>query len=858
MTPLAQRAKDIFLDVVALDPPERRAAFLDEACAGDPALRHRVEALLSAHDRPESLLDRAAVAVEAPATLPLGDAEPSRPAEGPGTVIGPYTLLERLGEGGMGAVYLAEQTVPVRRRVALKVIKPGMDSAQVLARFETEKQALALMEHPNIARVLDAGTTPAGRPFFVMELVRGVAITDYCDDTRLNPRERLELFLPVCQAVQHAHQKGVIHRDLKPSNVLVTLVDGKPVPKVIDFGVAKAIEQQRAERTLFTRIGAVVGTPEYMSPEQAGASPDVDTRTDVYGLGVLLYELLTGTTPIDRASLTRAALDEVLRRVREEEPPRPSTRLSGTSDRLPSVAAVRATEPARLAKLMRGDLDWVVMKALEKDRARRYETANGLARDIQRYLDGDPVEAGPPSRLYRLRKFARKHRAGLAAVGAVILGLVVAVSALAVSTVVIARGRADALRELAKVRAERRELAHAYFVENALVGEAMGDIKKRAFDLESWKRREFELVDRAVQFQELFARQLLSDPEARLEAAFCYYKSGDNEAGLSIHDPSAESRRRRHEHAVASQRKAVELLAQLHADAPGRRDYADALRAALSHLGLLLLGSEPLPSEAALRQALAIDDEVAAARLTTPDGWKPWPAGRMYAGRGIHVLARIVARDRPDDAEALFLRSMARLEEWSREYPPDAKGLRVELQKSQLDLIMFLLQRGKRDEADRRLYELTREDLDDHLVCNDVAWFLATSPDPHFRDSIRAVPLARKAVAREPEEGNNWNTLGVALYRTGAWDEAIEALTKSTELTRGDYPPASDWLFLAMAHWQKGDRAVARAWYDKAVAWLDRNRPDEELTRFRAEAEALLRPGNPDGAMPSGPDAFVP
>jgi tetratricopeptide (TPR) repeat protein/tRNA A-37 threonylcarbamoyl transferase component Bud32 len=326
----------------------------------------------------------------------------------------------------MGVVYEAEQSAPVRRRVALKVIRPGMDSAAVAARFDAERQALALMDHPNIATVHDAGTTASGRPYFVMELVAGAPITDYCDGARLTPRRRLELFLPVCAAVQHAHQKGVIHRDLKPSNVLVAEVDGRPVPKVIDFGVAKAVDQRRAERTLFTRLGTIIGTPEYMSPEQAGAGPDVDTRTDVYALGVLLYELLTGTTPLDRDTLRRAALDEVLRRVREEEPPKPSTRLSGTNDRLPSVAAQRDTEPARLSRLVLGDLDWMIMRALEKDRSRRYETATAFARDVQRHLDGDPVEAGPPSRSYRLRKFARKHRASLATAAAFVLVLVAA------------------------------------------------------------------------------------------------------------------------------------------------------------------------------------------------------------------------------------------------------------------------------------------------------------------------------------------------------------------------------------------------------------------------------------------------
>ena len=347
-------------------------------------------------------------------------------SEEPGSVVGPYKLLQQLGEGGMGVVYMAEQEKPVRRMVALKIIKPGMDSSQVIARFEAERQAVAMMNHHNIAKVLDAGTTDTGRPYFAMELVKGVPITDYCDKNKLTPRERLELFIPVCQAIQHAHQKGIIHRDIKPSNVLLTLYDGKPVPKVIDFGIAKATEQKLTERTMFTGIGQILGTLEYMSPEQAEMNQlDIDTRSDVYSLGVMLYELLTGSTPITKEELRNVGLGEMLRTIRETEPPKPSTRLSDSGEALPSISAVRKTDPGKLSKLLRGDLDWIVMKALEKDRTRRYETANGLAADVRRFLDDDAVSACPPSASYRFRKFARRNKATLVT-GATIAGILIA------------------------------------------------------------------------------------------------------------------------------------------------------------------------------------------------------------------------------------------------------------------------------------------------------------------------------------------------------------------------------------------------------------------------------------------------
>src|SRR5262245_3840732 len=407
--------RTIFLAALDIDDPAERAAYVDRACGDDAGLRAQVEGLLNAHEQPAGFMARPAPA--------LVTTEHST-AEGPGAVIGPYKLLEQIGEGGFGVVYMAEQTAPVRRKVALKVLKPGMDTRQVVARFEAERQALALMDHANIARVLDGGTTGAGRPYFVMDLVKGVPITRYCDEHHLTPRQRLELFLPVCQAVQHAHQKGIIHRDLKPSNVLVALYDGKPVPKVIDFGVAKAAGQPLTDKTLVTGFGNIVGTLEYMSPEQAEVNQlDIDTRSDIYSLGVLLYELLAGSPPFSRKELEKAGMLEMLRVIREKEPSKPSAKLS-TAEGLPTLAANRGTEPAKLAKLVRGELDWIVMKALEKDRNRRYETANGFAMDVQRYLADEAVLACPPSVGYRFRKFARRNKGGLAVAALVLFFLV--------------------------------------------------------------------------------------------------------------------------------------------------------------------------------------------------------------------------------------------------------------------------------------------------------------------------------------------------------------------------------------------------------------------------------------------------
>jgi serine/threonine protein kinase/tetratricopeptide (TPR) repeat protein len=583
-----QRVKSIFLAALEKDPGGARSAYLNEVCGQDTELKQRVEALLARHEAAGSFLESPASAVD---PYPTVD-EPADP-EQLGMVIGPYKLLQQIGEGGMGTVYLAEQTRPVQRKVALKIIRPGMDSRQVIARFEAERQALALMDHPNIAKVLDAGTTDSplapvvggegmgvrGRPYFVMELVKGVSITKYCDEHHLTPRERLELFVPVCQAVQHAHQKGIIHRDLKPSNVLVALYDGKPVPKVIDFGVAKAMGQKLTDETLFTQFGQVVGTLEYMSPEQAEPNQlDIDTRSDIYSLGVLLYELLTGTTPIQRKRLKEAAILEALRIIREEEPPKPSTRLS-TTEELPSIAANRGLEPKKLSGLVRGELDWIVMKALEKDRNRRYETAKGLAHDIERYLHDEPVQACPPSAGYRLKKFVRRNRGPVSAVGVVLLGFMVGVAG-AVVGLVRAREEADGARQARDAEATQNSRAQQN-LRSAL--RVLDEIYLRVAEDRvprdpQQEENEHEMLKNALVFYREFAEQNSTDPAVSLEVVRANRRVGDIERLVGQHAGAGKA-----------YTAAIVKAEQLIGDLPGKPEYSYELAAVRNALGELFV-----------------------------------------------------------------------------------------------------------------------------------------------------------------------------------------------------------------------------------------------------------------------------
>jgi serine/threonine protein kinase len=620
---------------------EERAAYLDEACGDDVVLRARVEALLSAEPAVGNFLQG-----HSSQAIPEGTVDDPT-TERPGTMIGSYKLLEQIGEGGMGAVWMAQQQEPVKRLVAVKLIKAGMDSRQVIARFEAERQALALMDHTNIAKVLDGGTTSAGRPYFVMDLVKGTSITRYCDEHRLTPTQRLELFVPVCQAVQHAHQKGIIHRDLKPSNVLIALYDGKPVPKVIDFGVAKAAGQSLTDKTLVTGFGNIVGTLEYMSPEQAEINQlDIDTRSDIYSLGVLLYELLAGSPPFTRKESEKGGMLEMLRVIREQEPTRPSAKLS-TAGGLPTLAANRGTEPAKLAKLVRGELDWIVMKALEKDRKRRYESANGFAMDVQRYLHDEPVQACPASTGYRLRKFLRRNKGSVSAASLVLLALVAGIVGTTWQAVRAER-RAEGER-LAKERAEAN-FALANEAVNKYLGTVTNDPELKRADFHRLRKK---LLESAIPFFQKLTAQKSDDPQVEAGRGQAYnrlalvrHALGENEA------------------AVQDAEAARAIFARLTADFPPVRAYRDGLAMSLGNVGYFLayLGKRE-EAETAYRQELRMWEQLVADFPTEPEFRQSLAINHNTLGNLLDDLGK------REEAEALYLQAVAIGEKLADEFP---------------------------------------------------------------------------------------------------------------------------------------------------------------------------------------------
>lgn len=513
--------KEIFESAIEIPDPQARAAYLDRVCAGDVELRNRIESLLRADERAAHFLEKSA---GEPPTKSLND--PDYDANTVDTVLdGKYRLRQKLGEGGMGVVFLAETIRDVKHQVAVKIIKPGYDSRSVLARFEQERQALAYMDHPNIAKFLDAGSTPTYQPYFVMELIKGIPITKYCDQEKLTVEERLQLFIPVCMAVQHAHQKGIIHRDLKPGNILVGLYDGKPVPKIIDFGVAKATIAPLTEKSIFSELGAVIGTLEYMSPEQAKVDNlDIDTRADIYSLGIILYELLTGTVPFSRKELSAAAMLHMLQVIREEEPDKPSTKLSASGS-LPSVAAFRKIDPGALTRKLQGEIDWIVMKCLEKERARRYEVPSQLAQDIENYLQDKPVSAGPPSATYKIKKFLKRHRAKAVAVSLIALSLVAGLVGTSWGLI-----RAQKAEKEARTEAETAK-AVIHFLESDLLKHAdvsvqaeLGLLVNKDIKLRDAVRRAGELLMQGKLDREPAVRAVLHRTIGRAMAALGDYK----------------------------------------------------------------------------------------------------------------------------------------------------------------------------------------------------------------------------------------------------------------------------------------------------------------------------------------------
>ena len=841
-----QREAALFEAVLEL-PPGQRAAHLDRACAGDAALRRRIESLLQAEESPCEFLDQPGRPERHP-TLPFTTA----PTEEPGDGIGRYRLLERIGEGGGGAVYVAEQREPVRRRVALKIIKLGMDNRSVIARFEAERQALAMMDHPNIAKVLDAGATETGRPYFVMELVRGLKITDFCDEKQLPTNARLDLFIQVCQAVQHAHQKGIIHRDLKPSNILVTVNDGVAVPKVIDFGVAKATGGQvLTDKTIYTAFEQFIGTPAYMSPEQTVlTSLDLDTRSDIYALGVLLYELLTGRTPFDPTELLAVGLDEMRRTIREKEPDRPSTRVSTLPGQdLTTIAQRRGLEPPKLVSELRGDLDWIVMKCLEKDRGRRYETANGLAMDVARHLNDEPVVASPPSWIYRFGKSMRRNRRVFAAGAAVAAALV---AGLGVSTWMFLKEQESHRQAVAA-----QEQARANFL---TAREAIDQMFTRAADeLEGQPRMtrlRRELLEDALRYYEGFLKERANDPDVQRGSALASLRVGRIYRQLGQHQKSLPpleqgiamledlSRNRpldvpdREElimaHAalgganaslnakvglhLARERKVLGMIEELHREFPAEPRYLRWLASATCSFGhSLALVNRRTEAMEHCRQALVLYEQHRSDFPGEPD-----PV--LLLAHIQHWLGSTLASlHRRDEAEQAY-RIAHDLREQQLAANPDDAGLKAQLAHVNRYLAQLLMGKGRWTEATELLQTAARldaevledfPDFDNHQIAACLTTVIlgkayAGTDRPEeaeaaYRRGIamweKIVPDAAAAPVNTGELAKAHFGLGRLLNRRGRRAEAAESFRKALEIEESlqGPPPRTRWSELQLA-----------------------------------------------------------